>query len=82
VNGARAIQVAKDLGVDTTKLQKDMAAPEVKTALSENRGLGDRLGLSGTPAFIIGDEVIPGAVGVEPMRKTIADVRQCGHASC
>jgi protein-disulfide isomerase len=82
VNGARAIQVAKDLGVDTAKLQKDMAAPEVKTALSENRGLGDRLGLSGTPAFIIGDEVIPGAVGVDPMRKTIADVRQCGHASC
>jgi hypothetical protein len=26
--------------------------------------------------------VIPGAVGVEPIRKTIADVRQCGHASC
>jgi len=82
VNGARAIQVAKDMGVDTAKLQKDMASPEVKSALSENRGLGDRLGLSGTPAFIIGDEVIPGAVGVEPMRKTIADVRQCGHASC
>lgn len=54
----------------------------MKAALSENRGLGDRLGLSGTPAFIIGDEVIPGAVGVEPIRKTIADVRQCGHASC
>jgi len=82
VNGARAIQVAKDLGADTTKLQKDMASPEVKAALSENRGLGDRLGLSGTPAFIIGDEVIPGAVGVDPIRKTIADVRQCGHASC
>lgn len=82
VNGARAIQVAKDLGADTVKLQKDMASPEVKAALSENRGLGDRLGLSGTPAFIIGDEVIPGAVGVDPIRKTIADVRQCGHASC
>lgn len=82
VTGARAIQVAKDLGVDTTKLQKDMASSEVKSALNENRGLGDRLGLSGTPSFIIGDEVISGAVGVEPMRKTIADLRQCGHASC
>ncbi|MDP4025004.1 DsbA family protein [Methylobacterium sp. NEAU 140] len=82
VNGARAIQVAKDLGADTAKLQKDMASPEVKAALAENRGLGDRLGLSGTPAFIVGDEIIPGAVGVEPIRKTIADVRQCGHASC
>jgi protein-disulfide isomerase len=82
VNGAKALQVAKDMGLDTAKLQKDMAAPEVKASLSENRGLGDRLGLSGTPAFIVGDEIIPGAVGVDPMRKTIADVRQCGHASC
>ena len=82
VNGARAIQVAKDLGVDTAKLQKDAAGPEVKAALTENRALGDKLGLSGTPAFVIGDEIIPGAVGVEPIAKTIKDVRQCGHASC
>jgi len=82
VNGARAIQVAKDLGADPVKLQKDMAGPEVKAALADNRALGDKLGLSGTPAFIIGDEIIPGAVGVEPIRKTITDVRQCGHASC
>ncbi|MCJ2015496.1 DsbA family protein [Methylobacterium sp. J-076] len=82
VNGAKALDVAKQMGVDTAKLQKDMASPEVKAVIAENRGLGDRLGLSGTPAFIIGDEVIPGAVGVEPMRKTITDVRQCGHASC
>jgi protein-disulfide isomerase len=82
VNGAKALDVAKQMGLDTGKLQKDMASPEVKAVIAENRGLGDRLGLSGTPAFIVGDEVIPGAVGVEPMRKTIADVRQCGHASC
>ena len=82
VNGAKALQIAKDMGLDTAKLQKDAQGPEVKAALTENRGLGDKLGLSGTPAFIIGDEIIPGAVGVEPIRKTIADVRQCGHASC
>lgn len=82
VNGARAVEVAKALGVDVAKLQKDMAGPEVKAVLTENRALGDKLGLSGTPAFVIGDEIIPGAVGVEPIRKTITDVRQCGHASC
>ena len=82
VNGARALQVAKEMGLDVARLQKDAAGPEVKAALSENRGLGDKLGLSGTPAFVIGEEIIPGAVGVEPIRKTIADVRQCGHASC
>lgn len=82
VNGARALEVAKAMGLDIAKVQKDMQGPEVKAALSENRGLGDKLGLSGTPAFVIGEEIIPGAVGVEPIRKTIADVRQCGHASC
>ncbi|KAB1073743.1 DsbA family protein [Methylobacterium planeticum] len=82
VNAAKALQVAKEMGLDTAKLQKDAQGPEVKAALTENRGLGDKLGLSGTPAFIIGDEIIPGAVGVEPIRKTISDVRQCGHASC
>ena len=82
VNGERALAVGKELGLDVAKLQKDAQGPEVKAALAENVGLGDKLGLSGTPAFVIGDEIIPGAVGLEPIRKTIADVRQCGHASC
>jgi protein-disulfide isomerase len=82
VNGERAIAVAKEMGLDIARLQKDMQAPEVQAALQENVGLGDKLGLSGTPAFIIGDEVIPGAVGADPIRKTIAGVRQCGHATC
>lgn len=82
VNGERAIAVAKEMGLDIAKLQKDMQAPDIQAALQENVGLGDKLGLSGTPAFIIGDEIIPGAVGVEPIRKTVAGVRQCGHATC
>ena len=44
--------------------------------------LGDKLGLSGTPAFIIGDEVIPGAVGIDPLKQVIGNVRKCGKASC
>ncbi|GEP10227.1 DsbA family protein [Methylobacterium gnaphalii] len=82
VNGERALAVAKEFGLDIERLKKDAAGPEVKAALTENMGLGDKLSLSGTPAFIIGDEILPGAVGVDPMKKTIADVRQCGHASC
>ncbi|WP_298957024.1 DsbA family protein [uncultured Methylobacterium sp.] len=82
VNGERALAVAREMGLDVARVQKDMQAPEVQAALQENVGLGDKLGLSGTPAFIIGDEIIPGAVGAEPIRKTIAGVRQCGHATC
>jgi protein-disulfide isomerase len=82
VNGERAIAVAKDMGVDIARLQRDMDGPEVKAAIQENVMLGDKLGLSGTPAFVVGDEVISGAVGLEPMRKTVAGVRQCGKAVC
>ena len=82
INAERALAVAKEFGLDVERLKKDAAGPEVKAALAENMALGDKLSLSGTPAFVIGDEILPGAVGVEPMKKTIADVRQCGHASC
>ena len=54
----------------------------MKATIQENVVLGDKLGLSGTPAFVVGDEVISGAVGLEPMRKTVAGVRQCGRAVC
>jgi protein-disulfide isomerase len=82
INGERAIAVARELGVDTAKLQRDMESAEVKQAIQDNVVLGDKLGLSGTPAFVVGDEVISGAVGIEPLRKTVAGVRQCGRAVC
>ena len=81
-NGERAMAIAKDMGLDLAKLQKDMDSPEVRATIQENVTLGDRLGLTGTPAFVIGEEVISGAVGVEPLKKTVAAVRQCGKAVC
>jgi protein-disulfide isomerase len=82
VGGERAMTLAKEMGLDLARLQKDMESPAVRTALQENVGLGDKLGLSGTPAFIVGDEVIPGAVGAEPLRKVVMNVRSCGKAAC
>jgi protein-disulfide isomerase len=82
INGERAMALAKDMGVDAAKLQKDMEAADVKQTIQDNVVLGDKLGLSGTPAFVVGREVISGAVGVEPLRKTVAGVRQCGKAVC
>ena len=82
VNGERALAVAKEMGLDMARVQKDMDHAEVRAALQENMELGDKLGLTGTPAFVIGDEVISGAVGVEPLRKVVASTRQCGKAAC
>jgi protein-disulfide isomerase len=82
VNGERAMAVAKEMGLDLARLQKDVEAADIRNALQENVGLGDKLGLSGTPAFIIGEEVIAGAVGIDPLRQAVASVRQCGKAVC
>ncbi len=82
VNGERAMAVAKEMGVDIAKLQKDMESPEQRNALQENMALGDKLNLTGTPAFVIGEAVIPGAVGVEPLKQIIGNVRSCGKANC
>lgn len=82
VGGERAMAVAKEMGVDMAKLQKDMESPEQRNALQENMALGDKLNLTGTPAFIIGETVIPGAVGLEPLKQVVDNVRACGKAAC
>ena len=82
VNGERALAVAKEMGLDMARLQKDLDHAEVRAALQENMTLGDKLGLTGTPAFVIGDVVVSGAVGVEPLRSIVANTRQCGKAAC
>ncbi|MCB5175941.1 MULTISPECIES: DsbA family protein [Microvirga] len=82
VNGEKALATAKEMGVDMARLQKDMQSPDIQKALQENMELGDKLSLTGTPAFIVGDSVIPGAVGLEPLKQVVANVRQCGKATC
>lgn len=81
-NKDRALAVAKEMGLDVARLQKDMDAPTVRAALQEAVELGDKLGLTGTPAFVIGEEVVFGAVGQESLRNTVAAVRKCGRALC
>ena len=78
----RAIAVAKEFGADGAKLEKDMQGAEARAAIEETMRVADTLKLQGTPAFVIGDDVIFGSQGVEPLRTAIAAVRQCGKASC
>ncbi|MEN3930970.1 DsbA family protein [Microvirga sp. W0021] len=82
VGKQQALDLAQNMGVDMARLQKDMASPEIKAALQENFTLGDKLGLTGTPAFIIADTVIPGAVGRMPLEQMVSNARKCGKASC
>ena len=52
-----------------------MEGPGIRTILERNRRLAGALGIDGTPSFVIGDELIPGAVGPEKFRDIIALAR-------
>ena len=71
---ARALAVAKDVGFDMARIEKDMASDEAKKTIEENMKLADALGVSGTPSYVVGSEVVIGAVGLDALRdKVIAE---------
>lgn len=82
VNGERAKALAREMGLDMSRLERDLAGGEGTAAIQENVALGEKLGLTGTPAFILGEEIINGAVGVEPLRRAVINMRSCGRATC
>lgn len=81
-NGEQALALATELGANVAKLQKDMQSDMVAAVLQENTALADRLGISGTPTFILNDDIIAGAVGLEPLRQAVANTRRCGKTKC
>ena len=57
---ARIFEIAEEIGLDVARLRVDMDAPEVERHIRETAELADALGISGTPAFVIGDHLLPG----------------------
>jgi protein-disulfide isomerase len=78
---ARAMAAAKEAGVDMAKLDKDLASPEVRATLEENFKLAEDMGMNGTPSYVIGKQVVIGAVGVDNLKEKIG-VARCGKAVC
>ena len=75
VNEASVMAAAKDLGLDLDRLRRDMAAPEVEAHLQRTAQLAQALGITGTPAFVIGDEVVPGAAGYDALSGLVEAAR-------
>ena len=68
---ARALAVAKEVGFDMARIEKDMNSDEVKKTIAEDMKLADALGVNGTPSYVVGDEVVIGAVGLDALREKI-----------
>jgi len=67
--------ISERLGMDYEKLQKDMLDPALNTALARNLKLADSLGVNGTPSYIVGNQIIPGAIDAESLTQLIASQR-------
>jgi protein-disulfide isomerase len=81
VGRAQALAAAKDAGFDMARLEKDMAGDEPKATIEETFKLADALGLSGTPSYVIGPQVVIGAVGLANLQEKVNAAR-CGKATC
>jgi len=73
---ARALAIAQELGLDMTRLERDVASEEVDKSLAESRGLAQALGLTGTPSYVVGDNVVVGAVGIAALSEKVRVARQ------
>jgi protein-disulfide isomerase len=78
---AHAMAAAKDAGLNMAQIEKDMAGPEVKATLEESMKLAEALGLNGTPSYVIGSDVVVGAVGLPALQEKINTTR-CGKSTC
>jgi protein-disulfide isomerase len=83
-NEASALRVAERLGLDMARLKKDMQAPEVKKEIDATHALANKMGIQGTPHFIVGDRIIAGAPEnlLELLNKDAAEVRKEGCKVC
>jgi protein-disulfide isomerase len=78
---ARAIAAAKEAGLDVGRIEKDLASPEVKATIEENFKLAEAMGMNGTPSYVIGKQIVVGAIGLDGLREKIG-IARCGKATC
>ena len=78
---ARAMAAAKEAGLDMAKLEKDLTSQEVTATLEENMKLAEAMGMNGTPSYVIGKQIVIGAVGLENLKEKIG-IARCGKATC
>lgn len=76
VTEARVMSTAEELGLDLEKLKVDMNAPAVEEHIGKTMALSQALGIQGTPAFVIGSELLRGAAPYEQLQGLVQSARE------
>ena len=82
VDKGAALTAASELGLSPVTLEMQMGEPRVSQAIQTSYEIAKALNITGTPTYIIGNEIIPGAIGIDELRSRIANMRECGEAQC
>ncbi|RJF87006.1 DsbA family protein [Oleomonas cavernae] len=78
----KIMEVAKSVGLDTAALKAGMSKPEIATQIDDAHALAEKLAINGTPSFIIGDNLVPGAIDLETLKKLVAEARAACTGTC
>ncbi len=70
------LKIAVNVGLDAKRLEADMVNPKWQAVIDKNRALARELGISGTPGFIVGNELVPGWLDLNGLKELIA---RAGH---
>jgi protein-disulfide isomerase len=76
IDRAKILEIAASVGIDVPRLEQDMQDAKLKTIIDRNMALATALGVRGTPAFVIGNQFVPGAVEADALRQLIVDARK------
>ncbi|PLX36711.1 MAG: disulfide bond formation protein DsbA [Hyphomicrobiales bacterium] len=79
---AASLKAAEKAGLDIDAVTKNMESDEVSATIEEVYAMANDLGLTGTPSYVVGNEVLVGAVGYDQLKSKIKSIRACGETSC
>lgn len=75
MSDAHIRQIAREVGLDVDRLEEDMKSKEIQEMILKNHELARELGIKGTPAFVIGDTLVPGLVDLQTLKQLVAQAR-------
>jgi protein-disulfide isomerase len=79
---ASAIRIAVSLGADEKALRRAMKDPSIIQDFTRTYELADKLGINGTPSYVVADQVISGALGQKVLDAKLAEARACETGNC
>ena len=72
----KLLDMAAGAGTDPEAIRAGMKDPEVAAIIAQTHGLATKLGIRGTPAFVIDGTLVPGAIGIDDLRDLVASSRK------